>query len=264
MKPCAKSLVLELLVAKNGVPLQVKEAIVACELFGISENNVRVTLARLTTEALLEGAGRGSYQLGPQAKDISAQLFGWRSVEQHLRPWDGSYLMVACNALGRSDRNILRQRERALHMLGFAELDKDLYVRPNNVEPDVESLRQRLIELGLEPAALVFQATGFEETQAQRIQSLWNGELLNDSYRRYCEQLESWALRAEQLKLDAAARESFILGREAIRQIVFDPLLPHPLADVALRTEFLACTQRFVDHGHQIWRTFLQQPSSPN
>jgi phenylacetic acid degradation operon negative regulatory protein len=64
--------------------------------------------------------------------------------------------------------------------------------------------------------------------------------------------------------LEAAARESFTLGREAIRQIVFDPLLPHPLVDVTLRTEFLACTQRFVDHGHQIWRTFLQQPTSSN
>ncbi|WP_207201671.1 PaaX family transcriptional regulator C-terminal domain-containing protein [Pseudomonas sp. TH41] len=260
VKPCVKSLVLELLVAKNGVPLQVREAIVACELFGISENNVRVTLARLTIEALLEGAGRGSYQLGPQARDISSQLFAWRSVEQHLRPWDGSYLMVACNALGRSDRNILRQRERSLHMLGFAELDKDLYVRPNNIEPDIESLRRRLIDLGLEPAALVFQAMGFEEAQIQRIQNLWNGELLNDSYRRNCEQLESWALRAEQLRLDAAARESFTLGREAIRQIVFDPLLPQPMVDVALRSEFVAATQRFVDHGHQIWRTFLQQP----
>lgn len=260
MKPCVKSLVLELLVAKNGVPLQVREAIVACELFGISENNVRVTLARLTIEALLEGAGRGSYQLGPEARDISSQLFAWRSVEQHLRPWDGSYLMVACNALGRSDRNTLRQRERSLHMLGFAELDKDLYVRPNNIEPDIESLRRRLIDLGLEPAALVFQAMGFEEAQVQRIQNLWNGELLNDSYRRNCEQLESWALRAEQLRLDAAARESFTLGREAIRQIVFDPLLPQPMVDVALRSEFVAATQRFVDHGHQIWRTFLQQP----
>jgi phenylacetic acid degradation operon negative regulatory protein len=260
MKPCVKSLVLELLVAKNGVPLQVREAIVACELFGISENNVRVTLARLTIEALLEGAGRGSYQLGPQARDISAQLFEWRNVEQHLRPWDGSYLMVACNALGRSDRNILRQRERALHMLGFAELDKDLYVRPNNISPDIESLRRRLIELGLEPAALVFQARGFEEAQTQRIQNLWKGELLDDSYRRHCEQLESWTLRAGRLKPDMAARESFILGREGIRQIVFDPLLPEPMVDVALRTEFFACTQRFVDRGHQIWRTFLQQP----
>ena len=260
MKPCVKSLVLELLVAKDGAPLLVREAIVACELFGISENNVRVTLARLTIEALLEGAGRGSYQLGPQAKDISSQLFEWRSVEQHLRAWDGSYLMVACNALGRSDRNVLRQRERALHMVGFAELDKDLYVRPNNIGPDTESLRRRLIELGLEPAALVFQATCFEEAQAQRIQDQWNGDLLNDSYRRTCQQLESWALRAEQLKLDAAARESFILGREAIRQIVFDPLLPEPLVNVALRNEFFVCTKRFVDHGHQIWRTFLQQP----
>ncbi|WP_231997029.1 hypothetical protein [Pseudomonas arsenicoxydans] len=69
MKPCVKSLVLELLVAKNGVPMQVREAIVACELFRISEHNVRATLARLTIDALLEAVGRGGYQLGPQAED---------------------------------------------------------------------------------------------------------------------------------------------------------------------------------------------------
>ncbi|VVP74853.1 hypothetical protein PS934_00123 [Pseudomonas fluorescens] len=259
MKPCAKSLVLDLLIAKSGAPLQVREAITACELFGISENNVRVTLARLTTEALLEGAGRGIYRLGAQASRLSAQLFEWRNLDQQLRPWSGGYLMVACNALGRSDRGVLRQRERALHMFGFAELDKDLYVRPDNLEPGIESLSRRLIELGLEPAAIVFQGMGFDDGQTQRIQSLWDGAALNASYRRHGEKLQNWSLRAKQLGLDEAARESFLLGREAIRQMVFDPLLPQPLVDVALRTEFLACATRFVDHGHQIWRAFLQQ-----
>jgi len=248
-----------LLVAKSGAPLQVRESIVACELFGISENNVRGTLAHLTIEALLEGAGRGSYLLGPQVKEISAQLFARRSADQHLRPWNGSYQLVACNDLSRSDRNILHQPERALHMLGFVEQGKDLYVHPNNIEPDISSLHRRLIEFGLEPTALVYQAMEFEDTQTQQMQNLWSGELLNDSYRRNCEKLESGGLRAELLRLEVAARETFILGRDAIRQIVFNPLLPPPLVDVVLRTEFFTCTQRFVDHVHQIWRTFLQQ-----
>jgi phenylacetic acid degradation operon negative regulatory protein len=264
MKPCAKSLVLDLLVAKNGAPLHVREAITACDLFGISANNVRVTLARLTTDALLEGAGRGSYQLGPRAIDLSTQLFEWRNLDQQLRPWSGSYLMVACNALARSDRRVLRQRERALHMLGFAELEKDLYVRPNNLEPGVEILQRRLIELGMEPAALVFQAMGFDDEQTHRIQGLWDLMTLNDSYRRHCERLNSWSSHAEQLGVDQAARESFHLGREAIRQVVFDPLLPPPLVDVELRDEFFACARRFVDHGHQIWRAFLQQAPTVN
>lgn len=51
---------LELLVAKDGIPFPVREVIVACELFGISENSVQVTLERLTIEALLEGAGVGA------------------------------------------------------------------------------------------------------------------------------------------------------------------------------------------------------------
>lgn len=53
----------------SGTPA--REAVVACELFGISENSVQVTLESLTIEALLEGAGRGSYQLGPLANSQS-------------------------------------------------------------------------------------------------------------------------------------------------------------------------------------------------
>ncbi len=54
-QPTARHLILDLLVAKDGEPLQVREAIIACRLFGLTENSVRVALARLAAESLVEG-----------------------------------------------------------------------------------------------------------------------------------------------------------------------------------------------------------------
>ena len=66
--PTARRVVLGLLLAKDGAPLAVRYAIAACALFGITENNVRVTLARLSAEGLIEASGRGAVEqlAGPQ------------------------------------------------------------------------------------------------------------------------------------------------------------------------------------------------------
>lgn len=265
MKINAKSLILELLMASDGEPLQARDAIAASTLFGISENSVRVALARLSAEALVEGAGRGSYRLGPMALQLSSELAAWRGMEQRMRPWSGAYLMVACAALGRVDRSALQRRERALHMLGFAELEKGLYLRPDNIEADIDGVRQRLHKLGLEPEALLFRADQFGAEQERRIHALWDGAVLSAAYARLETQLEEWRQRAAELEPETAAREAFLLGRQAIRQAAFDPLLPEPLVDAAARARFFACVQRFVEHGHQIWRgLFDGSRPSPN
>ncbi|MEK1908352.1 MAG: PaaX family transcriptional regulator C-terminal domain-containing protein [Pseudomonas sp.] len=254
MKPSAKSLILELLVASNGEPLQAREAIRACQLFGISANNVRVALARLSAESLIAGAGRGSYRLGTEALQLSGELATWRSVEASLRPWNGDYLMVACAGLGRTDRLALRRRERALQMLGFQALDKGLHIRPNNIEADSDAVRQRLLNLGLEAEALVFVGARFEAQQEARIRQLWDGQALTAGYLQTSRQLDAWRHRASELEPDVAAREVFLLGSRAIRQVRFDPLLPEPMVDTAARQAFIECVQRFVEQGQQIWR----------
>ncbi|AOJ70480.1 MULTISPECIES: PaaX family transcriptional regulator C-terminal domain-containing protein [Burkholderia] len=264
-QPTAKHLILDLLVAKDGEPLQVREAIIACRLFGLTENSVRVALARLAAESLVEGAERGSYRLGPSAVELSEELTAWRTVESRLRRWSGAYLMVSCISLGRVDRTALARRERALEMLGFREWDKSLYMRPDNVEGNVDAVRRRLTKLGVEPSAAVFVAMGFDAEQEARIRALWDGEALSDTYRTLGAQLEDWLARAPELDLDVAAREAFLLGGKAIRQVVFDPLLPEPFVDVAARAAFIECARRYVAAGHRVWRALLdsEHPSAP-
>ena len=255
--PTARRVVLNLLdVADDGV-LGAAEIIAACALFGISGNSARVTLARLSQARLVEAAERGVYRLGPEGRAIAAAIAGWREAEALLVPWDGRWVAAATGGLPRSDRKALRTRHRALSMLGMRELDNGLFVRPDNFVGGVEAVRARLAGLGLEPEAAVFGADGLDAARQARAMALWRADGLADAYRQGVERLEAWTAKAESLSLDTAARESFILGDDAIRRIVFDPMLPAPLADAAGRRGFVDATIRFDALGRRIWARFL-------
>lgn len=249
-----RHLILDLLLA-GGEPLSVREAIKACAVFGIRENSVRVALVRLSAEGLIEANGRGSYQLSGKAHELADDVATWRTAEQRVRPWHGAWIAVHCSALGRSDRVALRRRTRALAMLGFRELDAGLFLRPDNIENGVDDVRRRLHTLGLEREAAVYVASGFDAAREAQLRRLWDGKALNASYRRLRAQLEAWLARSDQLEPETAAREAFLLGGQAIRQIVYDPLLPEPLVDVEARHAFVDTVRRFDQAGKLIWRS---------
>lgn len=257
MKVNPKNLILDILLAVGNKPLTVRDAILACSLFKISENSLRVTLTRLSAAGLIEAAGRGFYRLGPEAVDLAGDVATWRSIDTRLRPWTGGYIVVHSAALGRSDRVALRRRERALDMLGFREFERGLYIRPDNFAHDIGHVRERLHKLGLDRDAAVFLAHGLDSAREDRVQHLWDGDALTQTYRRLRFQLDEWLAGADRLALDAAARESFILGGKAIRQLVFDPLLPEPFVDVRERDIFIQAIRRFDDSGRAIWNRFF-------
>ena len=243
-----------LLVAEPEQMLSARQLVAACALFGLTENSARVALARLVSSGLVESAERGSYRLGEAATGLAGDVATWRQAEQRLADWSGRYLMVHCGPLGRSDRTALRKRERAMGMLGLREFERDLYVRPDNLVGGVEAVRKRLYGLGLDKDASVFVAGDFDPEREGQLTALWDGEALNQLYREQTEALERWLSRADQLALEDAARESFLLGNRAIRHIVFDPLLPAPLVDVAARSRFIETVKDYDRAGYGIWQ----------
>lgn len=258
MAPTAKSLILELLVATGGAPLPARLVVTACALFDISENNVRVALVRLSAAALVEPAGQSTYRLAAGATELAREVAGWRTALDRVRAWKSGYVAVHCGALGRTDRGELRRRARALSILGFAELERGFHVRPDNLKGGVEDARERLYGLGLEREANVFSAGSFEPALEARIRELWDGEALTLSYERTRTELERWLGRASSIAPDVAARESFLLGGRAIRQIVYDPWLPAPLVDVDERRRFVEATKQMDREGRRIWRRFFE------
>ncbi len=253
MKVNPKNLILELLLAVGEKPMTAREAILACALFGISENSLRVTLTRLTAANLIVMVGRGAYRLGPAATDLADEVATWRTVETRLGPWHGGYFGVHCGALGRSDRMALQRRERALQMLGFRPLERGLYIRPDNLIPGIDDVRQRLYKLGLDREASVFLISGLDAERESQAQHLWDNDALAPTYARLRVQLEAWMASAQQLPLETAARDAFLVGGSAIHQLVFDPLLPEPFIDAAQRHAFIQAVQRFDETGRAIW-----------
>ncbi|MDP2769520.1 MAG: PaaX family transcriptional regulator C-terminal domain-containing protein [Giesbergeria sp.] len=259
-----KHLLLELLLASGDDALPVSHAVAAGAVFGLSENHVRVTLARLAAQDMVLTTERGAYRLGPAARSLAQDVANWRSTAQRLRPWNGQYVAVHCGALARSDRNATQQRERALHLLGFAELQRDFYVRPDNIEPDIAAIRKRLHALGLEPQAVVCGCTSLDAATEAAVDLLWDGAALNHAYRATQQRLEAWLAGAAHLPTPQAARESFFLGGAAIRQLVYDPLLPEPMVDGALRQTFIDSVHAFDAAGRAIWNRFYDTLPTPD
>lgn len=253
-----KHLVLDLLLAVGDKTLAAREAVLAAALFGITENSLRVTLARLVAAGLIEATERGAYRLGHAGTSLADDVASWRAAEQRVRPWDGRYIAVHSAALARSDRSALRLRERALHLLGFRALQPGLHVRPNNLERDLDGVRQRLYTLGLDRHAPVFVAADFDASLGQALPRLWDGAALNAGYRNGRAKLLAWLQGARQLSTADAARESFLLGGEAIRQIIYDPLLPEPLVDAAQRHALIQTVHQFDAAGRLIWARFFE------
>jgi phenylacetic acid degradation operon negative regulatory protein len=88
MKANAKHLILDLLLAFDEA-LSAKDAIAACQLFGVSDNSVRVALARLSAEGLIEAAERATYRLSATALELAGDVATWRTAEQRVRTWNG-------------------------------------------------------------------------------------------------------------------------------------------------------------------------------
>lgn len=257
MAPTPKNLILNLLMAANGSALSASDAVTSAGLFGIRENSVRVALVRLNASGLIQSCGRGAYLLGPQAASLADDLARWRHAEQRVCEWSGAWLMVSTASLGRSERGPVRQRERALALLGFKALDEGLHVRPDNLIGHARSVRERLHKLGLESQAPVFVATDLDTELDRRARRLWRTAERNQGYVRTQQTLSQWLERSHLLDAETAARESYLLGNDAIRQLVFDPLLPEPLVDVDARRACHRAVVAFDAAGQRIWQSLL-------
>jgi phenylacetic acid degradation operon negative regulatory protein len=254
-----RGIVLELLSATRGRELGVKALARAASLFGVSDNNLRVTLARLKQDGLVEGVERGRYRLGPEAWAVAERVRAWRDADKSVKQWRGAWIGVHSAALPRVDRAATRRRDRALRLLGFRCLSQGLHLRPDNLRGSVPALRRRLVELGLEEEAPVFRMSCLDEETEAVAFALWDTEEMNETYRRMRRELERAERRLDRDEGDEVARDAFVLGGDAIRAIVFDPLLPNPIVDTQARGDFIEAMRRFDESGRRLWMRILRE-----
>jgi phenylacetic acid degradation operon negative regulatory protein len=261
MNVSAKAVVLEVLSAGESIDmgtLPVRSLVQAASVFDIAENSVRVAIVRLRAEGLLESPGRGEYRLGPSAQMVNDKIHGWRTVSTRVRDWDGSWVGVFTADLSRTDRPALRRRLRALRYLGFEELKPGLFIRPNNLSPGIDGIRGELRGLGLDPEASVFRMEQLTPEEERRARAMWDSPGLEQTYAKLHDEISVSMRRLDELPLAESLREVFLLGREGIRQVVLDPLLPDPLIDERKRSAMVRILQDYCDKGIDLWARFLE------
>lgn len=256
MKVSAKSVILEILSANRG-PVPVRHLVRAAAVFDVAENSVRVAIVRLRAEGLVESTERGHYQLGPAAQPVNHRIAAYRNTHERMCDWDGSWIGVFTADLSRTDRPALRRRSQALRLAGFKKLRPGLHIRPKNLTGGLDSIRRELQDLGLDPTALIFRITDLSPPEEEAARRLWDVKAMRAVYQGMREQLEESTARMKDMTQEEAIREAFLLGREAIRIVVLDPLLPEPLVPAKERDALARAAAKYQDEGVELWREFL-------
>jgi phenylacetic acid degradation operon negative regulatory protein len=263
-RPTARSLTLDLLSSLRGGAMPVSALVAAARLFRIDENALRVAIARLLGAGQIARDERGQYRLGEAAHAVDRRVLGWRAAEQRCVRWPGGWWLVKAGELPPARSRERRQRARALELLGFAELEPGLALRPDNLRLSLGELKRELRELGLEANALLAHLTELDPESEARARGLWKREAFEERYQRSLAELEASEARLASFSEERAMVESFLLGGRVIRELVLDPLLPEPLAPEAGRRALIAAMRRYDRAGRRAWASFMKRLGAPH
>lgn len=253
----AATLVMTLMSVMPGRSIPVQALLSAGELFGLSDRSIRVALTRLGANGKIRSAARGRYGFAEGAESVHREVANWVVSANRAGEWSGNWLAVHTGAVPRTDRPLLRRHEGALRLRGFRELERDLWVRPDNLRGGAETVGDELRALGLAPSSLVFLAAEFGADVQARLAGLWDIEALERSYRLWVEEMTASMGRVPGLPLEQAMFETLSVGRYMIKQVILDPLLPEELLGSGNFKRMLDHAEAYDRLGKTIWREFI-------
>ena len=97
-----------------------------------------------------------------------------------------------------------------------------------------------------------------DEAKAEAMR-LWDIKALLTSYENLFRDLNASTRRVHQLPLARAAGETLVLGRDVLRHIYLDPLLPEELIPQEPLHKMIRTMITYDEMARQIWRRFMHQ-----
>ncbi|UUZ62178.1 PaaX family transcriptional regulator [Polaromonas sp. P1-6] len=252
-------LVLDLLVSNEGKPVDAKHLHLAGELFGLSPSTIRVSLNRLVEQEKIQRAARGRYADRYRELPLSKILGQWRTRSEMRTTWKGIWVGVLDGDVLRSDKTAWRRHMLAVSLHGLMRLRSGLLVRPDNLTGGVAGARQRLQTLGLAPSAVVCQIAHLSPQDRTEACHLWNVRELDAQDQVLLDKLKRSLLRIEAIEPRLAVRESLLLGRTAIAQLMRDPLLPEQLRPSGTRRRLVSLATQYQEVARKTWRMWLRE-----
>jgi len=257
----ARELVIDFLSNRYPREMSAAEILGVGTALGFTEQSLRMALTRLVEGAVAANPDRGLYRLSPSGEAMRLEVRKWRNLDEFAKPWSGAWIGVFDAGVPRSDRAALRRHERAMRLRGFRELQAGLWIRPANLRDSVAALRDQVRALGLHPAALVVGLNDLDDDSRAKATGLWDTTAMLATYRALADELLASKTRLERLALDTAAAESMVLGRDVIRHINLDPVLPEELMPQRALKNLIATMSDYDQQARQIWRRFMRAHS---
>ena len=254
----ARELVIDFLSNRYPREMSVQEITGVGIALGFSEQSLRMALTRLVEQSVAANTGRGRYRLSPSGEAMREEVRKWRHLDDLAKPWSGAWIGVFDAAIPRSDRAALRRHQRAMRLRGFRELQSGLWIRPANLRDSVAELREHLRALGLHPSALVVGLQDLDDDTRSKATGLWDTAAMLATYRALADELITSKSKLERLPLDTAAAESMVLGRDVIRHINLDPVLPEALMPQLALSNLIRVMSDYDSNARQIWRRFMR------
>jgi phenylacetic acid degradation operon negative regulatory protein len=201
----ARSVVLSVLLGAHPAWASAAELIRLTTDFGIKETTLRVALTRMVSAGDLVRSADG-YRLSDRL--LVRQRRQDDAMRPQLRPWHGHWTTLIVTSVGTDPRTRAALRT-TLHHKRFGELREGVWMRPDNLEFDVDvEVRARM---------RIVQAR--DDAPAELAGQLWD--------------LPSWAGTGQRLVAemsragDVPAR--FVVAAAIVRHLLTDPVLPDEL-----------------------------------
>jgi phenylacetic acid degradation operon negative regulatory protein len=255
----AKELVIDFL--SNRAPREMAARVIvdSAAALGFSEQSIRMALTRLVEEELALSPARGLYRLAPSGDAMRREVRKWRTITALTQSWSHAWICIYDAPIARSDRAALRRHEQAIRLRGFREFRGGLWLRPANLRVRPAELREELGALGLHRDALVAEIRNLDGDAQAEAMRLWNVKALLASYEVLMRAMESSGRRVKRMELADAAGETLVLGRDVVRHINLDPLLPEELMPQQPLRTMVHTMLVYDDKGRAIWRRFMSQ-----
>jgi phenylacetic acid degradation operon negative regulatory protein len=201
----ARSVVLSVLLGAHPAWASAAELIRLTSDFGIREPTLRVALTRMVSAGDLIRSADG-YRLAERL--LARQRRQDDAMRPQLRPWRGYWTTVIVTSVGTDPRTRAALRT-ALHNKRFGELREGVWMRPDNLEVDLDAeLRARV---------RIVQAR--DDAPAELAGQLWD--------------LPSWARTGHRLLAEMSEAANvparFVVAAAIVRHLLIDAVLPSEL-----------------------------------
>jgi phenylacetic acid degradation operon negative regulatory protein len=256
----ARTLLLDLLRTSEPNAWPVRTLIKVADIFGISENSLRVNITRLLAKQHIVQDDRGHYRMGEHNRILLDWVDSWEQGETRTKTWRGDWLTLAISPACKSAQ--LKNLEKSCFRLGFRELWKNQWLRPNNLTKSQAQIRKQIHSLSECDSFLLTRSSQLMLPERfLDLHSLWDANKLEANYQHFINVLADSAQRADNYDREELLRETFILGGEVINFLAMDPLLPKEMVDIALRDQLTQHMKKYDETYRCFWqKTFLGNP----